>query len=773
MTVTPPTKPGLAARKIAAFEKRFGSAHLDLACHAAFPIALTPDLLYRLRLNFHQDSHGQPLNIPWIAISDLLLSTLCSEVGYELYQMDIAVRDRLLERLQQDTRLGQRRIHLLSDFLLDYVQPELQHTDLDVQALANVQRWVALAYTRPHKTAYEVASFLSKLDLDNQAELLRLEVLLQTLAVPLENFQPLLSYVQGLAAFARGHISEATQLLQPLWDRNRQIRVLGVKLPVPNSVQERLDDVQSYPNYRHANLAGQSFTNQDLSHADFSHADIRGANFANANLTGANFSGATMGLRWPWTIALICCAVLLSIAAGFGAMFAGIFLQTAFTNPPAEEIFSLGFISLILSVMIGVAIVRWGIEATLGAFAFVLVGILYLMVVASELTDTIGFITGWDWVTRGVLAIAGTMAFTIGISSSRSGVLGFAGKWANLWVGVIGFGMVVYSEQSLQYLLERYTPYVLTGTTNSLIQTWFENTFNPNADEAIYYTTLVIVTGVVGIVLLEAVSIALVQPVNTLLAIAIGYIWIPIWLGRFGLGESWPRLGGAITTAIAIIGLGMYVGWQALAGDRRYGFANQAVVAFTSKWLRGTRFQDANLMDANFAGATVSYANFSNTTLTRVSWFQAKALDLAHFAENPLKSKPVQDLATTGRGQGMVLDRLSLPGIDLAGADLARASLIDTDLREANLQDADLSGAKLCHTQLDRADLTGACLTGAVIQCWQITAATKLDGVECDYFYTRLPTPDNPDPGRQPEDNQRVFEPGDFADFIQPSEQRT
>lgn len=34
------------------FSQRWGQDHFDLACHAAFPLAVTPELLYCLRENF-------------------------------------------------------------------------------------------------------------------------------------------------------------------------------------------------------------------------------------------------------------------------------------------------------------------------------------------------------------------------------------------------------------------------------------------------------------------------------------------------------------------------------------------------------------------------------------------------------------------------------------------------------------------------------------------------------------------------------------------------
>src|SRR5438874_11516433 len=93
-------RPDAAQRRIFAFTKRFGDAHLYLAYHAAFPLALTPDLLYRLRANFQRDIYGNALNIPWIAVADLLLSSLCEEVGYEHYEMKVTVRHELLNQLK-------------------------------------------------------------------------------------------------------------------------------------------------------------------------------------------------------------------------------------------------------------------------------------------------------------------------------------------------------------------------------------------------------------------------------------------------------------------------------------------------------------------------------------------------------------------------------------------------------------------------------------------------------------------------------------------------
>jgi hypothetical protein len=185
-------KPEVVTRRIEAFHQRFGEPHLDFAYHAAFPLALTPDLLYRLWANFQRDINGEALKIPWLAVADLLLSSLCDEVGYELYEMETEVRNALLRKLKANLRFGKKRIHELSDFLLVYVRQQLESHDPDMRDFAQVQRWTALAYTKPGEAAREIASTLAKLKLEEKAEWVRMASIVETFAEPLAGFQPLL-----------------------------------------------------------------------------------------------------------------------------------------------------------------------------------------------------------------------------------------------------------------------------------------------------------------------------------------------------------------------------------------------------------------------------------------------------------------------------------------------------------------------------------------------------------------------------------------------------
>jgi formylglycine-generating enzyme required for sulfatase activity len=235
-------RPEVANRRIESFGKRFGKSHLYLAYHAAFPLALTPDLLYRLWANFQQDIHGEILGIPWIAVADLLLSSLCDEVGHELYEMNVVVRNSLLHRLKEDDKFGQQRIHELSDCLLNYVHQQLQSDDPDIQDFAQAQRWIALGYTQSNQAARELALALSSAYQKDRVDLIRLASLVETLAESLggwEEFQPLLIYARGMGKFAGGNLTEAKNELGKVLGKGNEIKVAGVSLPIPEEIRAK------------------------------------------------------------------------------------------------------------------------------------------------------------------------------------------------------------------------------------------------------------------------------------------------------------------------------------------------------------------------------------------------------------------------------------------------------------------------------------------------------------------------------------------------------
>ncbi len=146
----------VAVERVVGFAQEFGEAHLNLACHGAFPLSLTPDLLYQIWANFAPET-------PWTAVARILLSRLCNEVGSEIYEMDNSVGNLLLRQLK--VQFGQERFDLLGEFLLEYVKQRFTDDDRDTEDLRQAQQWTTLAYTKPDQAARELAQILSDQDL--------------------------------------------------------------------------------------------------------------------------------------------------------------------------------------------------------------------------------------------------------------------------------------------------------------------------------------------------------------------------------------------------------------------------------------------------------------------------------------------------------------------------------------------------------------------------------------------------------------------------------
>ncbi len=268
-----------------------------------------------------------------------------------------------------------------------------------------------------------------------------------------------------------------------------------------------------------------------------------------------------------------------------------------------------------------------------------------------------------------------------------------------------------------------------------------------------------VVVAAAQVVAVVTVTVAVAQVVARVVAVAVA-----VAAGATGATGA-VAVAVAAAVAAAQVVAGVYVGWRAMRGDPRDAWMRSFAIAFAA--IGGTNFRDADLSHANFTSARFKSTDFRKANLTRVRWYGAKMLDRLRPGDTYLQNTQIRRWLI-GKGIDKNFDGQKLQGINLQGADLTDASFIDANLSEANLQDADLSRAKLVQTQLDRTDFTGATLTGAFIEDWGITIHTKLDGVKCEYVFMRLPTEENPEPRRKPDNRSEVFEDGDFADFIKP-----
>lgn len=214
------------------------------------------------------------------------------------------------------------------------------------------------------------------------------------------------------------------------------------------------------------------------------------------------------------------------------------------------------------------------------------------------------------------------------------------------------------------------------------------------------------------------------------------------------------------------LGASWFVARKALASDPRFAFVRQLATGILTRG--GTKFRGADLTGCNFRDANLDHADLREAKLTHAVWLGATHLERARVEHTCFQQPPVRQLAVTGEGKEQNYDDLDLQGLNLAGMRLAGASFIGANLIGAILRGADLAGAKLTHALLYDADLAGSCLTGAYIEDWGISSSTQFDGIECAYIYMRLPTKDDPDPQRKPDNRNDEFAPGDFVDFIKP-----
>jgi formylglycine-generating enzyme required for sulfatase activity len=217
-------------QKVALLERQFGERYRLLAYHAALPLILTPELVHYLRTEFLRDE------VPWEAEADLLLSDLCSQVGYELYVMDTDMRAYLLEQMQQDERIAPERIQQIAQLLMSYVNylreihPEQRQRELQAQ------RWAAMAYLGEERSRQMVDEIIAEFEASGnegnsntvKAELARLVRITQELTVQLTNYPELLRYTAKVNQAIRQPHSMPPEELQRAYEvGDRVLRLPG------------------------------------------------------------------------------------------------------------------------------------------------------------------------------------------------------------------------------------------------------------------------------------------------------------------------------------------------------------------------------------------------------------------------------------------------------------------------------------------------------------------------------------------------------------------
>ncbi|ELP54182.1 hypothetical protein O53_2998 [Microcystis aeruginosa TAIHU98] len=192
-----------AESRLRLFEKENEPNTRELAKRAAFPLSLSPNLLYYLRQ--HQDKNNQA---PWYAIADILLSSLVRKIDRELYEMSPDVRKLLLEKLTPE------ELKSLAYQLQTYIQEQIGDYCSKSVYWQN-QQWLALAYLKPSQAVNEIRQLLAEaIKNNNRVRLVRLTALLKNLSAALADYEPLLLLNKTIAAYSRGDLNHVGNVLQ-------------------------------------------------------------------------------------------------------------------------------------------------------------------------------------------------------------------------------------------------------------------------------------------------------------------------------------------------------------------------------------------------------------------------------------------------------------------------------------------------------------------------------------------------------------------------------
>jgi uncharacterized protein YjbI with pentapeptide repeats len=246
----------------------------------------------------------------------------------------------------------------------------------------------------------------------------------------------------------------------------------------------------------------------------------------------------------------------------------------------------------------------------------------------------------------------------------------------------------------------------------------------------------------------------LVEMMLTAIAVAIS---TPVAMMGAGAGINAHADGVAIGVAMLSIGSGIYLSRRTLKAHPDYALIYRTAVAIAATG--GTRFQGADLTDANFTQTSLNCSDLRSTVITRTQWLNAQ-LDRARLNHTILINPDVRNLLVTGYGEGGAYVKCDLKGANLAGVNLRNANLTGSDISEATFEAANLEQANLTQIQALSTNFKHVRLTGACIETWNIDSTTQLDGIVCDYVYLLQHQQE-----RSP--SSGIFAPGDFTKVYQ------
>ncbi len=232
--------------RLEAFVRDFPTAdYLWLARCAAFPVALTTDLTYKIWLNFCQNNPTPDTSPPINAVGDLLLSPLCREIGYDLYEIYPSIRAVLWQSLLPDI------VANLAEFTLRYL--DFCRDKIPSEALAVALKIGAELISSPQKVAHLLQQLLTTRQHETGSKMLRDYIVswvknrnqwVQQSESTIPKNDALSALVQlgeSIQQYQKGQISEAQNTIASIAHLLQNPRESGLNVAIPKEILVNLE----------------------------------------------------------------------------------------------------------------------------------------------------------------------------------------------------------------------------------------------------------------------------------------------------------------------------------------------------------------------------------------------------------------------------------------------------------------------------------------------------------------------------------------------------
>lgn len=231
-------------RKIDYFKKQYeilyGEGHFLFLCHAAFPVMFTPDMLYRMWLNFgiiQSNENKLTYHVNQIVVSDIILSNISIEIGYELYEFDKEIRTYLLSELEQN--FGKQYLKIIATFLYKYAEIYYKHPS--EQHYKDTHQWTAQVVINPQLAVKSIGNALAgAIEKGRTGEQIRIFMLLDQFAKDEKAFEQLFEFSKGVTKHIYGN-KDYTIKLPVLTTEPSETGIEILKLPIPESLKGKIE----------------------------------------------------------------------------------------------------------------------------------------------------------------------------------------------------------------------------------------------------------------------------------------------------------------------------------------------------------------------------------------------------------------------------------------------------------------------------------------------------------------------------------------------------